>query len=379
MKKNTSAPDAKSETLNMQSVLSMRSSGYYSQRTAGAKHAIDSVLPLMKEALGHLPVSDMLRFADFGAADGGTSAALWTEIIAHLRQSGDGRAIEILYTDLPSNDFSTLFKTMQGMHGDPSVAYQSRYENVFVHGCGTGFHRQLMANSSLALGFSATAMHYVSEKPCEIEEHVHMVGANPDERAQFARRAAEDWEKILLARAAEMQEGARFIVLNFGIDEKGRFLGNTGGHSMFDKFNDHWRALLNAEKITRDEFRRATFVQHYRTVEEFEAPFADRDGAVSKSGLRLKSTRTQLTECPYYRAFQASEGAMSAADYAASLIPTMRSWSETVFLSALDARPRAEAQAIVDEFYQSYEDEVAQNPEGHAMDYIHVIMVIEKT
>ena len=70
---------------------------------------------------------------------------------------------------------------------------------------------------------------------------------------------------------------------------------------------------------------------------------------------------------------------MSAADYAASLIPTMRSWSETVFLSALDARPRAEAQAIVDEFYQSYEDEVAQNPEGHAMDYIHVIMVIEKT
>jgi len=70
---------------------------------------------------------------------------------------------------------------------------------------------------------------------------------------------------------------------------------------------------------------------------------------------------------------------MSAADYAASLIPTMRSWSETVFLSALDTRPWAEAQAIVDEFYQSYEDEVAQNPEGHAMDYIHVIMVIEKT
>ena len=65
MKKNTSAQDAKSETLNMQSVLSMRSSGYYSQRTAGAKHAIDSVLPLMKEALGHLS-SDMLRFAILG-------------------------------------------------------------------------------------------------------------------------------------------------------------------------------------------------------------------------------------------------------------------------------------------------------------------------
>ena len=215
------------EKLNMQDVLSMRSSGYYSQRTAGAKNAIDSVLPLMKEAVNNLPETEILRFADYGAADGGTSAALWADLISSLRKGGDARHTELLYTDLPSNDFSTLFKTMQGMEGDPSNAYQVNNENVFVHGCGTGFHRQLMAANSLSLGFSATAMHYVSEKPCEIEDHVHMVGAAPDERAQFAQRAAEDWEKILLARAAEMQSGSQFIVLNFGIDEQGRYLGHT--------------------------------------------------------------------------------------------------------------------------------------------------------
>ena len=77
-------------------------------------------------------------------------------------------------------------------------------------------------------------------------------------------------------------------------------------------------------------------------------------------------------------AFIESDGAMSASQYATSLIPTMRSWSETVFLSALSGRPPAEAQKIVDEFYKSYEAEVAANPEGHAMDYIHAIMVIEK-
>ena len=69
---------------------------------------------------------------------------------------------------------------------------------------------------------------------------------------------------------------------------------------------------------------------------------------------------------------------MSSSEYAASLIPTMRSWSETVFFSALDSRSKAEAQAIVDSFHQAYKEEVAENPEGHAMDYIHVIMVIEK-
>ena len=62
------------------------------------------------------------------------------------------------------------------------------HENVFVYSCGTGFHQQLMADASLCLSFSATAMHYVSEKPCEIEDHVHMVGATPEERAKFARR-----------------------------------------------------------------------------------------------------------------------------------------------------------------------------------------------
>ena len=366
------------EKLNMEDVLAMRSDGYYSQRTAGAKNAIDSVLPLMKEAIKSLPQTEFLRFADFGAADGGTSAALWAELISGLRKNGNIEHIELLYTDLPSNDFSTLFKTMQGMHGDPSNAYQIQNENVFVHGCGTGFHRQLMASDSLSLGFSATAMHYVSEKPCEIEDHVHMVGGQHEERALFEQRASEDWQKILLARASEMKSGSQFIVLNFGIDEEGRYLGHTGGHSMFNKFTEHWRALLSSGNITQEEFRKATFVQHYRTLDEFKKPFNNSESPVSKAGLKLKHARTQLTKCPYQKAFIDSKGAMSPKQYAASLIPTMRSWSETVFLSALSSRSLEEAQSIVDAFYNSYEAEVAANPDGHAMDYIHIIMVIEK-
>ncbi len=369
----------KPSQLNMQAVLSMRDKGYYSQRTAGAKHAIDSTLPLMKRALDLLPDSATLRFADFGAADGGTSAALWSHLVSELRASGDVRPIEILYTDLPSNDFSTLFRTMQGMEGNLDDAYQTNNNDVFVHGCGTGFHRQLMASNSLCLGFSATAMHYVSQKPCEIKGHVHMVGAAKNEQTLFAAQAASDWNAILLARAAEMRKGCRFIVLNFGIDEKGRYLGHTGGHSMFDKFALHWRALVEAGTITEEEFERATFVQHYRTVEEFRAPFVEENNDVRKAGLKLNTIQTQLTPCPYRKAYLESDGKMSNGEFAASLIPTMRSWSETVFRSALSLRPPEEAAKIVDAFYKSYEAEVAANPDGHAMDYIHAIMEIEKS
>ena len=70
---------------------------------------------------------------------------------------------------------------------------------------------------------------------------------------------------------------------------------------------------------------------------------------------------------------------MDACAFARTYIPTLRSWSETVFLQALDVgRPAEERDAIVDEFYRRYEDMVAENPDGHAMDYIHSYIEIEK-
>ena len=141
------------KTLNTQDVLSMKGAGYYSKRTAGAKDAIDSMQGILERSILSLTQREMLRFADFGAADGGTSQELWYNLINLLRSKGDNRAIEIIYTDLASNDFSTLFKNMQGMHGEKNLAYQKIFENVFVHGCGTGFHQQLLAADSLSLNF----------------------------------------------------------------------------------------------------------------------------------------------------------------------------------------------------------------------------------
>jgi len=57
----------------------------------------------------------------------------------------------------------------------------------------------------------------------------------------------------------------------------------------------------------------------------------------------------------------------------------LRSWSETVFATALDStRPEDARAALVDLFYQRYEDRVAADPTGHAMDYVHCYLAIEK-
>ncbi len=106
----------------------------------------------------------------------------------------------------------------------------------------------------------------------------------------------------------------------------------------------------------------------------------DDNSDVHKAGLRLISAHTGMVRCPYRAAFDAANGAVSAREFAISYIPTLRSWSETVFANALDAaRPAQERAELVDEFYGRYENLVADNPDGHAMDYIHCYLAIEKT
>ena len=70
---------------------------------------------------------------------------------------------------------------------------------------------------------------------------------------------------------------------------------------------------------------------------------------------------------------------MKNGEDADSLIPTMRSWTETVFRKAIADRSEFERIQIIDRFYKAYRDEVAEDTIGHSRDYVHSILDIEKT
>lgn len=358
----------------------MKGGGYYSQSTRGAKDVIDNAADMLLDAVQALPepaTPQAASIADYGTADGGTSKRTIARTVDAIRTRWPDRQVQVTYTDLASNDWSQLFKTMQGLDGSDHT-YWSPADGVFVQGIGIGFHHQLLPDNALDLGFSATAMHYVSERPCIIPGHVHHVGATGDALSAFDKQAAADWERILLARAAELRPGGRLVIMSFGKDESGWYLGHTGGVNMFDTFHQHWKALADNGTITPQEYDDATFAQVYRTPEEFTAPLRDPNSNVYKAGLRLVSAHTGITPCPYKAAFDASDS-MSPRAFAQSYIPTLRSWSETVFANALSTeRPATERAGIVDQFYQAYEDMVAANPDGHAMDYVHSYLAIEK-
>ena len=177
-------------------------------------------------------------------------------------------------------------------------------------------------------------------------------------------------------RARELKSGGVLALFNFGIDEEGRWLGHTGGVSMFDRFNAHWKAMADEGRITVKEYRQTNFPQVYRTVEQFTAPLMSH-GPVQKAGLLLEHVETRVVRCPFAEAHANGEYGDDAA-FAKAYIPTLRSWSEPVFAAGLAGRPAAEISELVDEFYGRYEAEVAADPTGHGMDYVHCYLICRK-
>jgi hypothetical protein len=357
--------------------MAMKGAGYYSKATTGARDAILAIRPQVIAALDRMGIaagSGAFRVSDMGAADGGTSHELWRAVLGHARHQAPHRPIEMIYTDLPKNDFSQIFRLV---HGQTEVrSYLQDVPEVYVLASGTSFHETIVAPGTLDLGFSATASHYVSARPAPIGNHVHMVGATGAERDAYREQGRRDWDRFLLARARELKAGGRLCLLNFGIDEEGRYLGHTGGVSMFDTFDRLWRGMAEDGRITHEEYVATCFPQVYRTLEEFTAPLTDSGHAVHRAGLRLEHVESRHTRCPYARDFEAHR---DAARFASEYIPTLRSWSEPTFANGLSpARTPDERQAILDEFFGRYEREVAAAPEGHGMDYIHILLVCRK-
>ena len=147
--------------------ISMWGQGDYSLHTQGAKDVIDHVAPRAVDAVERMDLEATdapFQIVDYAAADGGTSIDLHDRVIGAVRSRVPARPICVTYTDLPSNDFSALFRIVQG--DNPNFrSYVPRYEDVYTFATATSFFRPIMPPASVDLGFSATAMHWLSEMP----------------------------------------------------------------------------------------------------------------------------------------------------------------------------------------------------------------------
>lgn len=374
---------------------SEKGEGVYSLATQGCFDVINNakevVLNQFEEAIRKHGFSDACKepvvLCDFGAADGGTSLELWNDVIAKCQSILPDTEIEMKYEDQPNADFQSLFYYTKGLirvPGRTEKTYLEKVgsEKVFVSAIGTSFYEQCLPSASLTFGFSSTAMHWLSKTPklnlpSGIVHHTQAKDARIE--STWAKQAADDWEAILLVRAAEMREGGRIVLVNFVVDNSGQCLGNTRDvpRCMFDEMSVHWKSMMEDGLITKEEYDRTQILNYYRSIQELTAPLLNEESKVYKAGLRLETASTFVTPCPYRANWlQCKEDAKRHGE---SLVMTMRTWSNSSFASSLEkTRGANDSKRICDEFYSRFARAISENPSEYGMDYVHGIVSIRK-
>ena len=136
--------------------------------------------------------------ADYGCSEGRNSLMPIGAAVDALRaRHGNDLQVLVLHTDLPGNDYSSLFGTLAH---DP-LTYQR--PGVFPVAAGRSYFEQLAPTGTVALGWSSIALHWLSAQPgplTGIWPHL----APTSEQVAWRSHAAADWAAFLFARGAEL-------------------------------------------------------------------------------------------------------------------------------------------------------------------------------
>ncbi len=196
-------------------IAAMEGSGFYNRNSSLQAAGIAAVLPLWEKAARAVEVADeTLVIADYGSSQGRNSMAPMRIGIEALRaKAGIGRPVEVIHTDLPSNDFASLFKALE----EEPDSYMAGASNVFPAAVGRSYFEPILPPGRVHLGWNSWTLHWMSRKPVDAPDHVFAgFSAFPAVRAAVAEQQAEDWRRFLQARSSELRSGAKLLSLFVG-------------------------------------------------------------------------------------------------------------------------------------------------------------------
>jgi hypothetical protein len=248
----------------------MEGKGFYNKYAAIPAAGGALALPLLEQAarLIDLGYDDRpIVIADYGSSEGKNSLAPMRAAIAVLRaRAGLQRPIFVYHTDLPANDFNTLFEVLES-HPD---SYVRGVRNVFSGAIGRSFYQHVLPPSYVDLAWSSYAAVWLSRLPCQIPDHFFIPCSTGAVRAEFERQAALDWEAFLTLRATELRPGGRLVVALPSLAHD----GSTAFAAIMDHANAVLSEMVTAGLITAEERGRMTLASCPRRQRDLLAPFA---------------------------------------------------------------------------------------------------------
>jgi hypothetical protein len=199
----------------------MEGRGFYNRNSATQAAGIAPVLPIWQAAAERVPVGDeAIVIADYGSSQGRNSLEPMAIAIEALRrQAGVDRTVEVIHTDLPSNDFSTLFEVLLS---DPA-SYLAGRSGIYPSAIGRTYFEQILPPMRVHLAWNSWTLQWMSRSPVDAPDHIFAaMSASPDVLQMVRAQQAEDWVRFLRLRSREMRPGARMLCTFVGEDEASR-------------------------------------------------------------------------------------------------------------------------------------------------------------
>src|SRR5919199_222286 len=266
----------------------MKGHGFYNEHSRPQQNANSLGLPLLERAVGEMTVPqgpEPATVADFGAAQGRNSLEPMCLAVEKMRRrTSVSTPIVVVHTDLPQNDFGSLFALVE----DSPESYLRSVANAFALAAGKSFYERIFPDGFLSLGWTATSVHWLSKVPCEIPDHVYAQRAGRRVREAYAEQASEDWRRFLGHRARELRPGGELVVVAVTTDDT----GTIGGESLMDLTNEPLLTMVDAGSIRPEEYRRMDMPAYHRTMEEFTEPL--RSGTLTGGLILEEGVRTEF-------------------------------------------------------------------------------------
>jgi hypothetical protein len=166
------------------------------------------------------------------------------------KSGGTQIPISVTHTDLPTDDWTTLFQTVL-FSLDSYLVGQS---DVFCFASGTSVYQQIFPPNQIAFGYSAIVEHWLSRKPCNTPNQIWSARAIGEVHHIWAAQAKADWHAFLRYRGLEMQPSAQLVIIG------------TGAEALIDLANYILQQLVKDGTLHPAEYGEMAIPTYYRTA-----------------------------------------------------------------------------------------------------------------
>jgi hypothetical protein len=329
----------------------MEGAGFYNRHSAMQAVGVSRALSLWAGACQSVQVGEEpLVIVDYASSQGRNSMSSVRTAIETIRsRCGVEKLVEVIHTDLPSNDFSSLFTALEQ---EPD-SYLRGTNGVFPAAIGRSYFEPLLPPGRVHLGWNTFSMQWMSRSPEDAPDHILAgMSASAPVLAAVKEQQAADWRRFLSLRAAELRPGGRLLV-----GYTARTAAETGWEWLMGEL---WACVLDMGRdglFTAEERTRITIPIGLRTLDEIKAPFAQTG---EFSGLKIEHCELVRVSDPYWDEFQQTGDAGQLASRQAN---ATRAWSAPTILELIDeARDR---EALNNDLFNRLAERIRSAPSKH--------------